>query len=49
MDLRVGADVADRVEQIVRVAHLVGKVQSDELTRQHELKQSVTRTLGLRL
>ncbi|KJF65210.1 AAA family ATPase, partial [Rhizobium nepotum] len=49
MDLRIGADVADRVEQIVRVAHLVGKVQSDELTRQHELKQSVTRTLGLRL
>ncbi|WP_425962155.1 Ti-type conjugative transfer relaxase TraA [Rhizobium nepotum] len=49
MDLRVGADVADRVEQIVRVAHLVGKVQSDELTRQQELRQSVTRTLGLRL
>ena len=47
--LRLGPDVANKLDQIKQVARIVERVQRAELIHRHELKQSLTRSLGLKL
>jgi Ti-type conjugative transfer relaxase TraA len=49
MDLRLGKDVVIQVERIRQVARLAEKAQRDEMTRQHELKRTLKKGLGLGL
>ncbi|MBN7806496.1 Ti-type conjugative transfer relaxase TraA [Agrobacterium rosae] len=47
--LRLGPDLAKQLDQIKQVARIVERVQRAELTLQQELKQSLTKSLGLRM
>jgi Ti-type conjugative transfer relaxase TraA len=49
MDLRLGKDVVIQAEHIKQVARLAEKAQRDEMTRQHELKRTLKKGLGLGL
>ncbi|WP_416409209.1 Ti-type conjugative transfer relaxase TraA [Agrobacterium rosae] len=47
--LRLGPDLAKQLDQIKQVARIVERVQRAELTLQQELKQSLTKSPGLRM
>ncbi|MGV1873804.1 Ti-type conjugative transfer relaxase TraA [Agrobacterium rosae] len=47
--LRLGPDIAKQLDQIKQVARIVERVQRAELTLQQELKQSLTKSPGLRM
>uniref|UniRef100_UPI003B9ED9D5 BID domain-containing protein n=1 Tax=Agrobacterium rosae TaxID=1972867 RepID=UPI003B9ED9D5 len=47
--LRLGPDLAKQLDQIKQVARIVERAHRAELTHQHELKQSLTKSLGLRM
>lgn len=47
--LRLAPEMAHTLDQIKDVARIVERVQRAELTRQYELKQSLTKSLGLRM
>ncbi|WP_416409221.1 Ti-type conjugative transfer relaxase TraA [Agrobacterium rosae] len=47
--LRLGPDLAKQLDQIKHVARIVERAHRAELTHQHELKRSLTKSLGLRM
>ena len=47
--LRLAPEMAHTLNQIKDVARIVERVQRAELTRQYELKQSLTKSLGLKM
>ncbi|KAA3506460.1 Ti-type conjugative transfer relaxase TraA [Agrobacterium rosae] len=47
--LRLGQDIDNKLDQIKQVARIVERAHRAELTHQQELKQSLTKSLGLRM
>ncbi|POO48453.1 Ti-type conjugative transfer relaxase TraA, partial [Agrobacterium rosae] len=46
---RLGPDLAKQFDQIKHVARIVERAYNADLTHQHELKRSLTKSLGLRM